>query len=186
MIGFLVIFVTGYRNESHTAWHLNNPEMSWNGWAVGEHRYCSRHAFDKMRRFTAFDDAVCHIYLRQKKRPSESYQLVYVREKERGAFDIHFVSNLDEIEAVDNLTLLEDSLKTQRVFEFKTNNFPYLEQLSAQVSQSMAMNLSSFINDLKTKDRKEVKAQIGSSYFRKVKQLRALNLGQELNDLLDA
>lgn len=100
--GDLMIFVEGYGQDDHRCWELNEPDgFFWGdrGWAVGDNdrgRYCSRQAVHKIRKYRRFDDAVRYVEVRRRKRPKETFFLVYALGN-----DWTRVSGMDEILALD-------------------------------------------------------------------------------------
>lgn len=100
--GGLMIFVEGYRQDDHRCWEHNEPDdYFWGakGWAVGDNdrgRYCSRQSVHKIRKYRRFDDAVRYIEARRRKRPKETFFLVYALGNRWDR-----VSTMDEILALD-------------------------------------------------------------------------------------
>lgn len=100
--GELMIFVEGYGQDDHRCWEHNEPDnYFWGdrGWAVGDNdrgRYCSRQAVHKIRKYRKFDDAVRYIEVRRRKRPKETFFLVYALGNRWDR-----VSTMDEILALD-------------------------------------------------------------------------------------
>lgn len=168
MHGHIFIYVDGYRNALPTAFEINVPQHSWEGWAVGVHRYCSRAYLEKMRRFESFDEAVAYIDKQRRKRPHERFQLMYCPEESLPGH-LHPVSSLDEILQIDQQVLQERTLRREWVDEM----LPALEQLKKFYKAGKAARLSMFLREVQEKGVASVRANAKSSFYKAVKDLHA-------------
>ena len=185
MLGFLVIFIDGYVTDGFSAHGLNHPNMSWDGWAVGEHRPCSRHSVEKLRRFNDYDEAVQDMFQRSRKRPQETYSLRYIRPLAGGGYEINPVSSLDEIEKLDQDWQNRQANVSASNKTLRDDLFPFFDELETLLEPSKVMKASGFVRELKQNGHAAVRAEMGSSYSRKIKELRALAVSPELGAILD-
>ena len=159
MIGFLVVYVYGYRVDDWRCLDHNNPPQltqskGWinddAGWAFGDNprgRYCSIHN-KKIRKFDDFDAAIDAIYLQQqKKRRGERYQLIYRVKRE-----VHEVSTEADIEAIDALISAEDAELARHLAERNKEyerERPERHRLRERHGLVMAGRLSEFLGQIR-------------------------------------
>lgn len=173
--GFIAIWIDGYRNSISTAARLNFSEDDLDGWALGtRNHYCSRHAFDKLQRFTSFDDAVTWIDAHRRKRPHERFQLIYVMER-LGGRDLVPVATLDEILKLDEDARVAESHRKAWLHTV----LPYFEELTARYGARKAGRLGTFILSLRKEGIEAVQKASRATFYRAKKDLEDAGLPLE-------
>lgn len=152
--GDLVIFVENYVQQDGRCIEINSPDdYFWmdQGWAVGDNnrgRYCSRRQEKKMRKFKNFDLAVDYVFERRKKRPRETFFLVYILGNAWAR-----VSTLDEILTID--AKAEEVMTKRTPNEFK-KHFEILAKHTA--SNAVAVRAAQFLSVVQSKGLAAAKA----------------------------
>jgi hypothetical protein len=204
MRGYLVIHVGGFKRISNYTFHVfssgasvpdrllpaeiherGSTEWYEDGWAVGDNpreRFCKWEGASPMYRFHDYDEAVTYIQrLRQRrKRPHESYSLVYSTKGVGGITYYQPVSFLDDILAFEAEIDAEIKQNAQAQEERKRallEEYPEIDRLKAVYRGLKAYQLSELLKALRGGDTETAKNGMSkSTFYKNVKELKNLGL----------
>lgn len=207
MFGYLVIHVSGFKRISNYTSHVfsdgesfssvpdrllpaeiherGSSEWYEDGWAVGDNpreRFCKWAGASPMYRFHDYDEAVTYIQrLRQRrKRPHESYSLVYFTKGVGGATRYQPVSFLDDILAFEAEIDSEIKQNAQAQEERKQaflDEYPEIDRLKASYRGLKAYQLSELLKVIRSGDTEAAKKGVSkSTFYKNVKELKNLGL----------
>lgn len=207
MRGYLVIHVAGFKRHSNYTVHLfsDGPSVvsvpdrlllarlhpvgsgEWyeEGWAVGDNpreRFCKWGGASPMYRFHDYDEAVTYIQrLRQRrKRPHETYSLVYFTKGVGGAMRCKPVSFFDDIlvfEAEIEAEIKQNAQAQEDRKRALLEEYPEIDRLKAAYRGLKAYQLSELLKALRSGNTEAAKSGISkSTFYKNVKVLRTLGL----------
>ena len=207
MRGYLVIHVGGFKRISNYTFHVfssgesftsvsdrllpaeiherGSSEWYEDGWAVGDNpreRFCKWAGASPMYRFHDYDEAVTYIQrLRQRrKRPHESYSLVYSTKGVGGITYYQPVSFLDDIldfEAEIDAEIKQNAQAQEDRKLALLEEYPEIDRLKAVYRGLKAYQLSELLKALRGGDTETAKNGMSkSTFYKNVKELKNLGL----------
>lgn len=186
LMGYLIIYVDGYRMVSKNTTHffqegdnvlvvpdrligpprhkIGSDDWWEEGWAVGDNsrgRLCKRFGSSGCMRFHDYDKAISFISSRQPRFKAQQHVLVYVTKGVAGKERLYVVRSLDEIDEIEAKLVVEiaksDAELAQQEADWNAR-YPHLKTLQEQFGKSMAMSLSYLLNDIRDKGLEAAKA----------------------------
>lgn len=200
LIGYLVIFVDGYKMCYRNMFHLFREDgvtyqvpdrlvpppthevgsMDWwiDGWAVGDnarHRLCSRNGSKPLKQFKSYDEAVNYAYRRQQKHKLHQHVLVYLTQSWDGTKK-EVVHSFDDIRAVDELRVKEwDAMKAREAEQ--SVRYPGLDSLSIRFGHLKALRLADLLRCIQAGTPEDTMMPIAkATRYRMLKELRETGL----------
>lgn len=153
LLGHFVVYIDGYIVRDYRCEDHNFPaEYPWEkrmfttegGWAIGDNarnRPCAR-LHKRIRKFTAYDEAVSAIDARRRKYPHESHQLIYRIPDQREEWR---VGSLDEALAID-AKLRAAAVEQERIRRvIWADEYPERERLTERYGKRAGFMLSEFL-----------------------------------------
>lgn len=205
--GYLVVHVGGYKRVSNYTAHVysdgsalvsvpdrlvqarihpvGSTEWYEEGWAVGDNpreRFCKWGGASPVYRFHDYEEAVLYIQrLRQKrKRPLETYSLVYFSRGVGGREYHRPVSSLDDIEVFEAELARETSESHEAAAERRAAfnvEYPELDRLRTAFGGAKALRLSLLLKSLRVDGGVEARQEMTkASFYRGVRELRGMGL----------